>query len=81
MSRAYGKINEDMPLIAPALEEAGYKVPTFGSFTWIEPDGTRVVQFGCVRNGVPHTKWYKAPGDEWVALALADLDAGEFGKK
>jgi hypothetical protein len=81
MPRAYGKINEDMHLIAPAIEEAGYKVATFGSIAWIEGDGTRFVQFGCVRMGKPFTEWYKVPGDEWVAMALADLDAGKFGAR
>lgn len=80
MPRAYFAVDADKPLIATALEEAGYPVSQFGTLAYTE-DGKRFVNFGRRRYDKSFTKTYECPGDEWVSLALADLDAGEFGRK
>ena len=80
MPRAYFAIDADKHLIDAALEEAGYPIAEFGTLAYME-DGVRFVNFGRRRYDKSFAKTYESPGDEWVAQALADLDAGEFGRK
>jgi hypothetical protein len=69
--RSYGKINEDMPMIAAALEEAGYPVAQFGTIVYTEKDGLekperRFVNFGRRRYDKSFAKTHECAGDEWV---------------
>lgn len=86
MPRAYTPANTDKHLIEAALTEAGYHAHQFGTVAWIEKDGPdrparRFVQLARRRYDISFSRQYDSPGNEWVGLALADLDAGAFGAK
>lgn len=85
MPRSYTPGNADKHLIEAALTEAGYPAQEFGTVAWVETEKDapprRFVKLSRVRGGRPIGRQYESPGNEWVTLALVDLDAMEFGPK